>query len=163
MIQQILIYEHYGKWIIHKKICQSHSPWQWWHSTRNIFAVINKPHILPTHFHSYKQADIKHYSLLQTTFIYHHINQAILDKCLWITECNSRSSYLVVVPNCYSPTANSPLVRWAVTKITIGVRTEHSRWLMIQTEQTYNTHSFTPQNVILNAQTLGMIQKNTFC
>jgi len=33
---------------------------------------------------------------------------------------------------------------------------------MIQTEQTYTTHSFTPQNVILNAQTLGMIQKNTF-
>ena len=34
VIQQILTYENYEKRIIHKKICQSDSPWQWWHSTR---------------------------------------------------------------------------------------------------------------------------------
>lgn len=38
----------------------------------------------------------------------------------------------------------------------------NSHSLVIQIEQTYTTHSFTPQNVILHAHTWGMVDKNIF-
>ena len=51
-------------------------------STRPTLAVTNKPQILRTHFRSYRQANIEHCSLPQTTFINYHTHQAILDKRL---------------------------------------------------------------------------------
>jgi hypothetical protein len=50
VIQQILTCENYGKWIIHQKICQSDSPWHWWHSTR-CFVIRTSTALLPYIIH----------------------------------------------------------------------------------------------------------------